>query len=113
MAFFRISSYNLGRAHAKTSLSLHFKSRIKKKWEKKKKREGKILLGGAIKDFFGNFKVPLFIDINVRKGETQNYNHICTAIDRWSDCIGPDRDSCHLGILSTILQHFTHSESSS
>ena len=31
-----------------------------------------------------------------------------TAIDRWSDYIGPDRDSCHLGTLSTILQHFTH-----
>ena len=25
---------------------------------------------------------------------------------RWSDCIGQDRDSCHLGTLSTILQHF-------
>ena len=35
-----------------------------------------------------------------------------TAIDRWSDCIGPDRDSRHLGTLSTILQHFTHNESS-
>jgi hypothetical protein len=35
-----------------------------------------------------------------------------TAIDRWSDCIGPDRDSRHLGKLSTILQHFTHNESS-
>ena len=66
LAFFRISSYNLGRAHAKTSLSLHFKSRIKKKWEKKKKREGKILLGGQLRNF-GNFKPPLFVD-----GETQN-----------------------------------------
>ena len=26
---------------------------------------------------------------------------------RWSDCIGQDRDSRHLGTLSTILQHFT------
>ena len=33
-----------------------------------------------------------------------------TAINRWSDCIGPDRNSCHLGTLSTILQHFTHNE---
>ena len=31
-------------------------------------------------------------------------------IDRWSDCIGQDRDSRHLGTLSTILQHFTHNE---
>ena len=30
-----------------------------------------------------------------------------SAIDRWSDCIGQDRDSRHLGTLSTILQHFT------
>ena len=37
---------------------------------------------------------------------------LCTGIDRWSDCIGLDRDSCHLGTLSTILQHFTHNESS-
>ena len=35
-----------------------------------------------------------------------------TAIDRLSDCIAPDRDSRHLGTLSTILQHFTHNESS-
>ena len=27
--------------------------------------------------------------------------------DRWSDFIGQDRDSCHLGTLSTILLHFT------
>ena len=33
---------------------------------------------------------------------------IRSAIDRWSDCIGQDRDSRHLGTLSTILQHFTH-----
>ena len=33
-----------------------------------------------------------------------------TAINRWSECIGPDRDSHHLGTLSTILQHFTHNE---
>ena len=31
-----------------------------------------------------------------------------SAIDRWSDCIGQDRDSRHIGTLSTILQHFTH-----
>ena len=68
LAFFRISSYNLGRAHAKTSLSLHFKSRIKKKWEKKKKREGKILLGGQLRNF-GNFKPPLLENL---WGETQN-----------------------------------------
>ena len=30
-----------------------------------------------------------------------------SAIDRWSDFIGQDRDSPHLGTLS-ILQHFTH-----
>jgi hypothetical protein len=30
-----------------------------------------------------------------------------SAIKRRSDYIGLDRDSCHLGILSTILQHFT------
>ena len=30
LAFFRISSYNLGRAHAKTSLSLHFREDRKK-----------------------------------------------------------------------------------
>jgi hypothetical protein len=35
-----------------------------------------------------------------------------SAINRWSDCIGPDRDSCHLGTLSTTLQHFTHNASS-
>jgi hypothetical protein len=33
-----------------------------------------------------------------------------SGIDRWSDCIGQDRDSRHLGTLSTILQHFTHNE---
>jgi hypothetical protein len=33
---------------------------------------------------------------------------IRSVIDRWSDCIGQDRDSSHLGTLSTILQHFTH-----
>ena len=34
-----------------------------------------------------------------------------SAIDRWSDCIGHlVGDSCHLGTLSTILQHFTHNE---
>ena len=34
-----------------------------------------------------------------------------TAIDRWSDYIGQlVRDSHHLGILLTILQHFTHNE---
>ena len=33
---------------------------------------------------------------------------IRSGIDRWSDCIGQDRDSHHLGALSTILQHFTH-----
>ena len=31
-----------------------------------------------------------------------------SAINRWSDCISQDRDSCHLGKLSTILQQFTH-----
>ena len=31
LAFFRISSYNLGRAHAKTSLSLHFREEDEKK----------------------------------------------------------------------------------
>ena len=40
------------------------------------------------------------------------YNHeggfILSVMDRWSDCIGQDRDSRHLGTLSTILQHFTH-----
>ena len=30
---------------------------------------------------------------------------IQSVIDKWSDCIGQDRDSHHLG---TILQHFTH-----
>ena len=30
---------------------------------------------------------------------------IQSAIDRWSDCIGQDRDSHHFGILSTVLQH--------
>ena len=35
---------------------------------------------------------------------------IRSAIDIWSDCIGQDRDSRHLGTLSTILQHFTHNE---
>ena len=35
---------------------------------------------------------------------------IWSAIKRWSDCIGQDKDSCHLGTLSTILQHFTHHE---
>ena len=35
---------------------------------------------------------------------------IRSGIDRWSDCIGPDRNSRHLGTLSTILQHFTHHE---
>jgi len=33
---------------------------------------------------------------------------IRSEIDRWSDCIGQDRDSCHFATLSTILQHFTH-----
>ena len=33
---------------------------------------------------------------------------IQSVIDSWSDFIGRDRDSCHLGTLSTILQHFTH-----
>jgi hypothetical protein len=33
---------------------------------------------------------------------------IRSGINRWSDCIGQDRDSSHLGTLSTILQHFTH-----
>ena len=33
---------------------------------------------------------------------------IGSAIERWSDCIGLDRDSCHLGTLSTILQHLIH-----
>ena len=32
------------------------------------------------------------------------------GIDRWSNLIGQDRDSCHLGKLSTILQHFTHNK---
>ena len=35
-----------------------------------------------------------------------------SAINRQSDCMGPDRDSRHLGTLSTILQHITHNESS-
>ena len=30
-----------------------------------------------------------------------------SGIDRWSDCIGQDRDSRHLGTLLTTLQHFT------
>ena len=33
-----------------------------------------------------------------------------SAFDRWSDCIGRDRDSHHFGTLSTILQQFTHNE---
>ena len=36
------------------------------------------------------------------------FSIIQSAIDRWFDCIGQDRDSCHLGTLPTILQHFTH-----
>ena len=32
------------------------------------------------------------------------------VIDRCSDYIGQDRDSCHLGTQSTILQHFTHTQ---
>ena len=39
-------------------------------------------------------------------GKKRNLN----CFYRWSDCIGPDRGSCHLGILSTILRHFTHNE---
>ena len=31
-------------------------------------------------------------------------------VDRWSDCIGQDRDSSHLGTLTTILLHFTHTQ---
>ena len=33
---------------------------------------------------------------------------IQSAINRSSDCIGQDRDSCHLCTLSTIPQHFIH-----
>jgi hypothetical protein len=33
-----------------------------------------------------------------------------SVIDRWSDFIGQDRDSCHLGKLSTILQHTLHTQ---
>ena len=33
---------------------------------------------------------------------------IRSTIDRWSDLIGQDRDGRHLGTLSTILQHLTH-----
>ena len=33
---------------------------------------------------------------------------IRSEINRWSDYIGQDRDSHHLGTLSTILQHFKH-----
>ena len=32
---------------------------------------------------------------------------IQSAINRWTDRIGQDRDSHHLDILSTILQQFT------
>ena len=35
---------------------------------------------------------------------------IWSVINRWSDYIGLDRDNCHVGILSTIPQHFTHNE---
>ena len=35
---------------------------------------------------------------------------IWSAIDRWSDCIRQDRDYHHLGTLSTIPQHFTHTQ---
>ena len=42
------------------------------------------------------------------KGVSSEGGIIQSAIDRWSDCIGQDRDSHHLGTLSTILQHFTH-----
>ena len=33
---------------------------------------------------------------------------IQSVIARWSDCIAQDRDSHHLGTLSTVLQHFTY-----
>ena len=33
---------------------------------------------------------------------------IQSAIDRWSDCIGQNKDSLHLCTLSTILQRITH-----
>ena len=42
----------------------------------------------------------------------QEYTGSCheNVLARWSDCIGQDRDSCHLVILSTILQRFTTNE---
>ena len=34
---------------------------------------------------------------------------VSSSMINWcSDCIGLDGDSCHLGTLSTILKHFTH-----
>ena len=35
---------------------------------------------------------------------------VSSALVRLSDCFGPDRDSCHLGTLSIIIQHFTRNE---
>jgi hypothetical protein len=45
------------------------------------------------------------VNVLAQKGVSSQF-----AIVRWSDCIVQDRDSCHLGTLSTILQHFTHNE---